>query len=124
MTISVFLRIGRQVPFVNVYIYIYIFIYLFIYLYIYILYIYIYTNHILKPSQTPGVLEQSFSVLVSRGQPIFSCWMWPLVTLLQSDTTFFLAANVQWDFFWKWKIGSLTLPFATTQVARETSEWV
>jgi len=88
VTISVFLRIGRQVPFVNVYIYIYNY-----------NFIYIYTNHILKHSQTPGVLEQSFSVLVSRGQPIFSCWMWPLVTLLQSDTTFFLAANVQWDFF-------------------------
>ena len=92
MTISVFLRIGRQVPFVNVYIYIYLYIYLFIYIF------YIYTNHILKPSQTPGALEQSFSVLVSRGQPIFSCWMWPLVTLLQSDTTFSLAANVQWFF--------------------------
>ena len=63
MTISVFLRIGRQVPFVNVYIYIYIFIYLFIYLFIYI-YIYIKSYiETFSDSWSPG------AIFFGSGQP-------------------------------------------------------
>jgi len=67
VTISVFLRIGRPVPFVNVYIYIYIFIYLFIYLfiYIYIYILYIYKSYIetFSDSWSPG------AIFFGSGQP-------------------------------------------------------
>ena len=58
MTISVFLRIGRQVPFVNVYIFIYLYIYLFINIYIYKSYIETFSD-----SWSPG------AIFFGSGQP-------------------------------------------------------